>query len=141
MRVPLSLAVLLAFSAFPAAADELARLQGTWKVVSLEKDGKKRSEDEIKGLKVIFKEDKFIIKEGDKEFEAVLKLDVGAKPKAIDLMVKQGDQSQTLKGIYHLDGDDLKICAAGAPGGDRPTEFATKPKAGVGLVVLKRESP
>ena len=123
------------------AADELEKLQGPWKVVSLEKDGKKQTEDAVKGLKVTIKEDKFLFKEGDKESEAALKVDPAQKPKTIDLMVKEGDALKTIKGIYLLDGDDLTICAAGDPNGERPTKFATKAKTHVGLLVLKREKP
>jgi uncharacterized protein (TIGR03067 family) len=123
------------------AQDELEKLQGPWKVVSLEKDGKKQSEDAVKTLKITIKEDKFLFKEGDKESEATLKIDPAKKPKTIDLVVKEGDALKTLKGIYQLDGDDLTICAAGDPNGERPTKFATKPKTHVGLLVLKREKP
>lgn len=140
----LSLGLLLGLFANPAVADDkddLEKLQGTWKLVSLEKDGKKQPEDAIKNFKVIIKDDKFILKDGNTDYEATIKLDTAKKPKTIDLAVKDGDKAETKKGIYQLDGDDLKLCVAGAPDGERPAEFATKPKAGVGLVVLKREKP
>src|SRR5207253_536120 len=52
----LSLAVLLSLLVSLRAADpakeDLDKLQGTWKVVSLEKDGKPQPDDAIKSLKV-----------------------------------------------------------------------------------------
>jgi uncharacterized protein (TIGR03067 family) len=133
--------LLVSLAAADPAKDDLDKLQGSWKIVSLEKDGKKQPEDALKSLKVIIKDDKFILKEGDKDAESSIKLDPSAKPKAIDLTVKEGDAAKTIKGIYQLADDDLKICAAGDPNADRPKDFATKPKANVGLVVLKREKP
>jgi uncharacterized protein (TIGR03067 family) len=133
--------VLVALAAADPAKDDLDNLQGSWKVVSLEKDGKKQPEDALKTIKVVIKDDKFILKEGDRDSEATIKLDPSSKPKTIDLTVKEGDALKTLKGIYQLGADDLKICAAGDPGAERPKDFATKPKANVGLVVLKREKP
>lgn len=145
MRRILSLALLLGLSVpvlvADPAKDDLEKLQGVWKVVSLEKDGKKLPEDAVKSLRVTIKEDKFLFKEGDKEAEATVKLDPEKKPKAIDLVVKEGDSFKTIKGIYQLDGDDLNICAAGDDKADRPTKFVTKPKTHVGLLVLKREKP
>ncbi len=145
MKRLLSLAVLLGLMmpvliADPAK-DDLEKFQGAWKVVSLEKDGKKLPEDTVKTLRVSVKDDKFVLKEGDKEAEATIKLDPEMKPKTIDLAVKEGETVKTIKGIYQLDGDDLTICAAGDDKAARPTQFATKPKTHVGLLVLKREKP
>jgi uncharacterized protein (TIGR03067 family) len=96
--------------------------------------------------------------------EETYKLDPGAKPKTIDLTmtmktmkfekvaaeigkgveVKQGEkvkppeekvEVKTLKGIYSLEGDSLKICF-NMPDKDRPTEFAAKD--GQVLITLKR---
>lgn len=143
MKYPLPFAVLVGLLGVSAVqgdpADDLDKLQGTWKVVSLEREGKKKPEDEIKTFKVIIKEDKFILREGDKDFEATLKLDPAKKPRSLDLLVKDGDKLETIKGIYHLEGDDLKICAAGGPESERPRDFATKPRAPVSLVILRRD--
>ncbi|MBY0524575.1 MAG: TIGR03067 domain-containing protein [Gemmataceae bacterium] len=121
--------------------DDSEKLQGVWKVMSAERNGKKQPDDELKGLRLTFKADKIVFKDNDKEQEATYKLDPDKKPKAIDLVVKVGDKTETIPGIYQLNGDDLKICAAGEPGKPRPTEFATRPATGTGLILLKREKP
>ncbi len=123
------------------AAEDDDKLQGSWKVISIEKNGKKQPEDATKAMKFVIKGDKFVLKVGDQDNESSFKLDAGKKPKSITLAIKTGDKEEVIKGIYQLDGDDLKICAAGEPGVERPTEFATKPKSGVGLLILKREKP
>jgi len=139
------LAIVLSMLIFAVAkadgAKDEDKLQGSWKVVSHEKDGKKQAEDTIKNYKIVVKGDKLTFKIGDQDNEATLKLDAAKKPKTIDLMVKAGDKMEVIKGIYQLDGDDLKICAAGEEGVERPKDFATKAKSGLGLLVLKREKP
>lgn len=69
------------------------------------------------------------------------KLDPEQKPKSIDLTAQVGDDGPVLfqvKGIYQLEGDELKVCFA--PGKEeRPKAF---PAGGVGSVlILKREPP
>lgn len=123
-----------------AAKDE-DKLQGSWKVVAAERDGKKQGDDIIKNLKMAIKGDKLILKDGDKEQEAVFKIDAAKKPKTLDINIKAGEKLETIKGIYLLEGDDLKICAAADPSKDRPTEFITQQGSGVGLLVFKREKP
>jgi len=119
------------------AADDKDIL-GTWKAVAGEKSGKKAPEATFKNLVFEFKADKLIIKEGEQAHEAGYKLDPDKKPKAIDLILKDGGKSETVKGIYVLDGDELKICA-GHPGADRPTEFATKEGSKTDMLTFKRE--
>ncbi len=60
------------------------------------------------------------------------------RPTAIDLKV--GDSSfnrRTLRGIYALDGDTLKLCFADKSG--RPREFATDRNSRASLLTLKRD--
>ena len=68
-----------------------------------------------------------------------IKIDVTKKPKEIEVMDEFGTKNaKTLLGIYELDGDDFKLCLT-ITAKDRPTEFGTKAKSGLGLEVLKRE--
>ena len=63
----------------------------------------------------------------------VVKLDSTKNPKEIDLEVN----GRTLKGIYVLDGDALRMSYT-LNGDERPAELASKPDSGVVLVVHKR---
>jgi uncharacterized protein (TIGR03067 family) len=139
----LSLAVCAGLVVAVAAGDEPAKtdadkLQGVWKTVAVEVDGKKMSEDGVKNIRLTVKGDKMIFKEENKEEEATFKLDETQKPRTIDLTFKAGDKLQTAKLIYDLRGDDLKLCG-GKPDKDRPKEFASKAGSGLNLIVLKRE--
>jgi uncharacterized protein (TIGR03067 family) len=58
------------------------------------------------------------------------------KPKQIDLLFGDG---KTAKGVYHLEGDTLKLCAEKETDCERPTEFSTKHGTTHFLVVLKKK--
>lgn len=141
--IALTLAVCAGLALTAGAADEPAKtdadkLQGLWKVVSVESDGKKLSEDVVKYIRMTVKGDKIVMKEDNKEEEATYKLDPAQKPKTMDLTFKAGDKTETVKLIYDLNGDDLKLCG-GKAGKDRPKEFASKGGSGLNLIVFKRE--
>lgn len=66
------------------------------------------------------------------------RLDAGKEPKQIDI-AGQLNGPPVYKGIYILDGDELRLCL-GDPGKDRPAAFPEKPKPGE-LTILKRQKP
>ena len=110
-----------------------AKLAGKWTVETFEYNGNavERLKDAIRE----FKDGKYslTLKMGD-EIEGSLKLDSTKTPKQIDLDVN----GRTLKGIYELDGDTLKMSYnLGAE--ERPTEFVSKPDTGLVLVIHKRK--
>jgi uncharacterized protein (TIGR03067 family) len=109
------------------------KIQGTWALVSGERNGKPLSDEVIQHIKLIFAGDKLTTKHKDRKTQATFKLDPNKTPKEIDLDM----EGNIGKGIYHLDGDSMKI-VHGEVGDARPKDF---PKAGSGLtvLVLKRE--
>jgi uncharacterized protein (TIGR03067 family) len=109
------------------------KLQGTWALVSGERNGKALPDEVLQHIKLIFAGDKLTTKHKDRKAEATFKLDSSRTPKEMDLDM----EGNVGKGIYQLDGDSLKI-AHGEVGDARPKDF---PKAGSGLtvLVLKRE--
>ncbi|HVK09009.1 MAG TPA: TIGR03067 domain-containing protein [Gemmataceae bacterium] len=118
-------------------ADDAARLRGTWAVTASTFDGKPAAADVIKSRKMIFRADELIAVIGGARKEPLkVVLDAGKKPKHIDL-ARPGGRS-TARGIYTLDGDELKLCYA-EPGRDRPTEFTSPEGKRLYLLVLKRE--
>src|SRR5260370_34576314 len=105
-------------------ADEAKNeLEGTWALVSVERDG--RTLRPQTNLKMINTGDKFALKAGDDVIVAgTIKLDPTKKPKTIGTTYTDGpNKGQSLKGIYEVDGDTAKFCRAGEPDQDRPTEF------------------
>ena len=125
-----------------AVKKELARFDGTWGFVSIEVEGMKVPEEEVKKSgKLVIKGGKFTLKEGDSTYEGTFKVDLSKKPKQIDVTFTEGpDKGKTFLGIYEVEGDTYKNCI-GMAGKDRPTEFTSKPGSGHVLEVLKRELP
>jgi uncharacterized protein (TIGR03067 family) len=140
MRVQLLAALTFGLLLAPARAEDKPakgdkeKLQGTWAVVSGERNGKPIPEEMVKNVKLAFAGDKFTIHNKDRKTEGTFKLIPDKKPKQID--VDMG--GQLAKGIYELDGDTLKI-AHGEAGAPRPKEFSTKEGSRVAVVVLKRQ--
>jgi uncharacterized protein (TIGR03067 family) len=138
MAVLLVLTSLVALRAADDPAREKERLQGNWAASTIIDSGRAESGDAVKGLKLTIKDDKYVYKLGGRSFTAVFKIQPAKKPKEMDITFEEGPQKgKTLRAIYSLEGDELKIC-----GGDkRPSELESKPKSEVILFVFKREKP
>jgi uncharacterized protein (TIGR03067 family) len=122
-----------------AVKKELAKLQGTWKFISLEAGGNKLPEDNYKDAVLLIEGDKHTTKHGPVTYSGTLKIDPSKKPKTIDVHFTDGpEKGKTSFGIYELDGETLKICI-GLVDKPRPSEFASKAGSGHVLEVLKRE--
>jgi uncharacterized protein (TIGR03067 family) len=130
----------LSFVAADAADDaskkDLEKLQGTWQLQSATRDGVAAPAEEGPKIKLTFKGNKLTLLEGERPYNATVMLDATRKPATINFVLEDG--KQTVKGIYLLDGDTLKMCT-GAPGNERPREFASKAGTDVSLTVYKRE--
>jgi uncharacterized protein (TIGR03067 family) len=123
----------------PAVKEELGKLQGSWQVESQEENGKKLGEEELKGRTICFGQNLFLLRQNAKMIQlGKLKIDPSKSPKTINTIVEKGvREGDILPGIYHLDGDTLKICL-NKDGEGRPKEFKTEPKSGLTLMVCKR---
>jgi uncharacterized protein (TIGR03067 family) len=116
---------------------ELKRFQGTWRVTSLQKDGK--HEAVPKEATMVFRGNKFEMKGGEAGYGGTFTLDPLKRPRRIDTRVTQGENKvvQT-QGIYEFQGDTLKI--AWVEGKDmRPMAFLSKQGSGVRVITLKRD--
>jgi uncharacterized protein (TIGR03067 family) len=114
---------------------ELAALQGTWKLVSLEVNGKPRDLPEnpprwvIKGDQVLY---------GGTAL-ARLTLDGTTTPKCIDLSFRK--PQRVYEGVYAVAKDTLTVCVNRRTEGvkERPLDFATKDKPDRRLLVFRRD--
>ncbi len=141
MTMLLGLAFLLPFTNDPPRSD-LQKLQGTWLLVAMEKDGEDVPAEDFKDWKSVYEEDRLTLLDGDKvRRRGIVTLEPSRKIKAINTWDQDGPYAdQTVPGIYELDGDTLKLCFA-HPGEERPKEFTTKSGTGFLFCVYKRQKP
>ena len=123
-------------------ADDLGEFQGTWVLVSRKVAGEEETITRWTRFKLIFEGDTVIAqRQGMTVPFGRYRLDPKQKPKAYDQMIDDASLdggSVTLRGIYELDGDTLRLCIS-RPGDRRPTAFATRPERGWLLLVYRRE--
>lgn len=119
--IPLT-ALFLCAALTPAVRAEEAKpdkdaIQGTWKLVAVA-DGANEDTKPAETT-LLFEGDKaFEMKNGERRDPATIKLDSTKTPKEMD--ISPGDK--TIKAIYELKGDTLRICLSG-PDKPRPKEF------------------
>jgi uncharacterized protein (TIGR03067 family) len=117
-------------------------LEGTWKFVSLESDGEMAPPTVIEKWRWVIRDGEIHMGDAAQgEQKSSYKLDETKKPKTIDMTALDGDQKgKTLKCIYQLDGEILKICL---PEGKQANEEQSRPTEfdggkGRSLIVLER---
>jgi uncharacterized protein (TIGR03067 family) len=126
----------------PAGKDTEAprdNLLGTWSVTSVEMHGKEApgAAAFIKGEWAVTA-DTFKFKLGNDAVTWTYTRDVAKRPGEIELTATSGpEKGQTLKGIYKVEGDRLRMCF----GKERPTAFATGPDQESVLMLFRREPP
>jgi len=148
--VTLATALFVSGSAAPApvpadkdeAKAELERLAGTWKVVSIKKEGVEliADQDDPPELVITFKKDgsfEWAKKGGDPGM--ISNIDPSKKPKEVDYVFSAGDnKGKTQKAIYKLDGDTFSDCFTEVGEKERPTEFKSTKTNGYTVIVYKR---
>jgi uncharacterized protein (TIGR03067 family) len=118
--------------------DDLAKLQGTWHIVELERDG--RNTPAGNEAKIVIEGDRFTSIGMGVTYKGKLTLDSKQRPKAFDLKFSAGpEKGNTNLGIYELKGDRWKICLD-FHGKERPAEFAAGPGSGRAVEVLRRRA-
>ena len=102
------------------------KIEGTWRVTSLEIGGKKSAEDDAKKITVENRADGSwtLCSEGQEVGKGTSTIDPAKKPKTIDLEITSDGTTETHLGIYELGDKTRKLCFA-PPGKPRPTEFAS----------------
>src|SRR5437867_1968026 len=144
MRIPIFLGLGCWFLVAAKLADdvktEMAKLEGTWAMVSAEKEGRQLPEDIVKGSKRVAKDGVTTVTiDGQPYAKSKFTIDPTKKPKTIDYTLLEGANKGRMQlGIYELDGDTVKFCFT-SPGHDRPTDFTTKSGDWRTLSVWKKE--
>jgi uncharacterized protein (TIGR03067 family) len=120
-----------------ASKADLAKMQGTWQITTVEEDGKKVPAEKLAKAELIIKDDTYTLKVGDEPRAGTFTLDATKTPKAIDRTGKDGpNKDKTFPGIYEVDDNTLRVCFA-QPGKDRPTKLTSE--GGLQLMILKRK--
>ena len=126
----------LLVAAQPAKKDSL---EGVWMASSMEMGGQKLPDEQTKNIQLTFTADKATLNDGRGDKPASYKLDATKKPATIDITrLDDSGKGTTLKGIYEIKGDTLKIAMLDGEG-ERPTTFESKPGTMIILIVFKKK--
>lgn len=117
------------------------RIEGTWKVVTLEIGGKKSSDEDVRKLTVVNSIDGSwsLRSEGKEISKGITVIDPIKQPRTIDFTPTEGGGKGNLHlGIYELNEKTRRLCFT-PPGQSRPTEFVSQPGTEQILVTFERE--
>jgi uncharacterized protein (TIGR03067 family) len=113
---------------------DLEKLQGTWRIASLEIDGNAMPATGS----ITIDGDRFTTAAMGAEYSGAIHIDASRRPKRFDLVFDSGPQAGNRSlGIYQLEGDSWRICL-GFAGNPRPASFATTPGSGHAMETLVR---
>jgi uncharacterized protein (TIGR03067 family) len=116
-----------------AVKQEMKKLQGDWKALKSEDDGRAATG----GDPIIVEGDTLSLVIRDRiTFVGKIKVDPTADPKTIDWEYTEGPGGvvgKVQRGIYRWDGDKLEVCWNPVGTKERPKKFTTKPSAGKGF--------
>jgi len=120
--------------------EQLRALEGTWVFQSLEVDGRGMPAAMLAASRILMDGDCFRSEMAGTLYEGVFTIDVEPDPHTIDIEFVSGPEGgNTNRGIFALEGDQLKICLD-MSGKHRPTAFRTMPGSHCALEVLRRSS-
>jgi uncharacterized protein (TIGR03067 family) len=103
------------------------KVQGTWQAVSIIKNGKPLTDEEVERIKLIVKGDTHTWEEGTRRFDTEVKLDPEAQPKALDEKYLVAGVTIEHMGIYRIDGDRFEMCLnLRSSNPERPTDFSAR---------------
>src|SRR5258708_5224531 len=120
-----------------ASKKDLDKLEGVWKIKTIQKNGKDLPAELLADASLTFDGGKYTLsKDGKMVEEGTFTLDASKKPSTIDIQI--GKDGGKKIGIYQIDGDTFTEAIV-PEGSDRPTELVTKDGSPAVLVVLQRE--
>ncbi len=116
---------------------ELARLQGTWRLVSMERDGVASTDDVLKQMPLLtFKGSDYYWGDNEKgPSGTILSIDPTKNPKTIEYELNY--QGAIYLGIYEIEGDTFKDCLT-TGSKEQPKEFTAKRGSGNQLMIYKK---
>jgi len=116
------------------------RLQGSWLPTSIEVGGAKLPPLAFQGARLTFRGDTLTAMIGKQVEQETVALDPSKRPKHIDMTPTEGpNKGKKQFGIYELNGDELKVCAAEPGSATRPTSFSSPAGSKHQYMVLRRD--
>ena len=124
------------------AARDAKELPGVWAVERWGHDGVMVSKNDVRfAPRVEIGEAGLTIQRGTLSYPMRYTLDTTKTPAHIDMVYSDGpNQGKTVKGVYELKGDTLKLCVS-PPDGDRPAALASRKGEAWELFELTRKKP
>ncbi|HZS44745.1 MAG TPA: TIGR03067 domain-containing protein [Blastocatellia bacterium] len=116
-------------------------IQGTWLPSAAELAGNPFPEEIRKTIKLVVKDDKYIVTAFQAVDRGEIRLNPTASPKELDITGTEGpNQGKTIHAIYERNGNTLRICYD-LTGNGRPTGFATQKGTQLFLITYQLEKP
>jgi uncharacterized protein (TIGR03067 family) len=120
------------------AAVEKSKFDGTWAIESAELGGQVMPAEFNKTTSMTLSGDQYVVTVGQSPDRGTFRVDESKSPKTMDITGTEGpNKGKTIQAIYELTGDKLRVCYD-LSGGNRPTEFASKPDSQLCLVTYHR---
>src|SRR5262249_8780047 len=109
---------------------DLSVLQGTWRPVSMEMDGKFLPEAQIKKVRLTITGEKFTFDTGEDSHDGLYKINPEKDPKQLDIVITRGDEKgKTYLVIYKFEENRMIQCMQ-TSNKERPNEFTGKSGSG-----------
>lgn len=123
-----------------AVAEEMRRLAGSWRHLSVVHDGRRVPDDEVRTLLLTLRADgTWVMRKGEEATHGTFTLDVARRPRRATFRVLGGkDRGGSTIDIYEVDGDRARFCFVWATT-EPPGDFTSEPGSGRVLVTLERE--
>ncbi len=122
-----------------SSADEIKKLQGIWNVTAMEANGDSLPQEEVTNIVVTIQDSTYTVKLNEGTDHGTFSIDMSSEPRQMDIHPKTGeDEGRTMRAIYELTADTLRVCYA-RQGGSRPTTFDTSGDASFLLINYKRK--
>lgn len=136
----LSTAQLAAPTTSDLAAREMARLQGSWRPVRLERKGEFVNDDFRPAARVVVHKDMMFFQVNDETLVRLrYRIEPGRTPKEINFTCTEGAaRGEVLRGIYSLDDRRLLLCWPLEPASPRPALFLDAPDKDHATLSLER---
>lgn len=109
---------------------DLATLQGTWKPISMEMDGKFLPQERIGKIRLTIEGEKFTFDTGNDSHGGLYKIDPSQDPKQLNIEITRGDEVGKVYLVIYKFEDGKMIQCMETSNAKRPSEFTGQAGSG-----------